>query len=361
MDITTTLANMKLKSPLLPASGPLTGTAEKIIALSGYHLGAVVTKTISAKAPEIPRPFMYGQENFIMNCEPWSEYDVDIWRKEMLPQIKKETTQPLFVSLGYSDDDMRYLIPLVDEFADGYEISTHYVGKDLAPMRETMRIIKSLTDKPVYMKVSPHFPNPIEFAEMVLDNGGSGIVAINSLGPSMNIDLEKRSVKIGNKDGQVWMSGPAIKPVALAFVNNVKRAVPECEIIGVGGVKTAEDVLEFLLAGANAVEMLSAALLKGHKLYGKILEDLPKALEKYHFSSVEEVVRTELQVGSLTCETSYPKFRNEACVTCGICENICPFFAISKNETGMTVNEKKCMGCELCKTRCPQNAIYFET
>jgi dihydroorotate dehydrogenase (fumarate) len=357
MDITTTLANMTLESPLLPASGPLVGTAEKMIALSKYGLGAMVTKTISARLPEIPHPFMQGYGNFIMNCEPWSEYDADVWEQEFLPEIKSQIKQPLLISLGYSDEDMRYLIPKLDRFADGYEISTHYVGKDLSPMLQTIKMLKKLTDKPVYMKVSPHFPDPVAFAQMVMENGGSGIVAINSLGPSMKIDLSGRCVPVGNKDGQVWMSGPAIKPIALAFVNNVKRHVPECEIIGVGGVETADDVLEFLLAGANAVEMLSAALLRGHGLYKKILEDLPAALEKYNFSSVKEVVDTELKIQSPVYEKKTPEFDEEKCVKCGICEKVCPFFAISKSTQGMKVNEEKCMGCSLCRTRCPKHAI----
>lgn len=357
MDLTTRLANMTLQTPLLPASGPLVGSADKIITLSKYDLGAIVTKTISARLPEIPHPFMQGYGNFIMNCEPWSEYSADQWEQEFLPQIKKEIGQPLLISLGYSDEDMKYLIPKMNPFANGYEISTHYVGKDLKPMKDTIRMLKELTDKPVYMKVSPHFPDPVAFAQMVMDCGGAGIVAINSLGPSMKVDLATRSVPIGNKDGQVWMSGPAIKPVALAFVNNVKRHIPECEIIGVGGVESAEDVVEFLLAGANAVEMLSAALLKGHDLYGKILEDLPKVLAKYQFSSVQEVVDTELKIMPCRYEKKIPVFDHEKCVGCGICENVCPFFAISKSNQGMQVDEKKCMGCSLCATRCPRKAI----
>lgn len=357
MDLTTKLAGMKLENPLMPGSGPLSGTGSKLVSLSGYGLGGLVTKTISSKIPEIPRPFMRGEGNFIMNCEPWSEYDVDTWAGEFLPEVKEKTTQPLFVSLGYSNEDMKYLIPKVDMFADGYEISTHYVGKDLKPMRETMKMLRTLTEKPVYMKVSPHFPDPVSFSEMVLQEGGNGIVAINSLGPSMKINLETRSVPMGNPDGQVWMSGPAIKPIALAFINNVKRHVPECEIIGVGGISSAEDVLEFLLAGASAVEMLSAALLKGKQLYRKILEDLPGALEKYHFTSVQEVVNTELKIPDYYHEKTVPVFDRDKCVECSICENVCPFFAISKSNHGMTADGHKCMGCGLCRTRCPKKAI----
>jgi dihydroorotate dehydrogenase (fumarate) len=293
-----------------------------------------------------------------MNAEPWSEYDIEVWKNEFLPMVNKAIKQPLFVSLGYSDKDMQYLIPQVDAYADAYEISTHYVGKDLSPMRETLKMIRSLTEKPVYMKVSPHFPNPIGFAEMILENGGNGIVAINSLGPAMKIDVENRCVKLGNKDGQVWLSGPAIKPVALAFVNHLKRGVPECDIIGVGGVETAEDVVEFLLAGASAVQMLSAALLKGHQLYEKILQDLPKVLEKYHFSSVEEVVNTTLKVGEISYEKVFPKVDETLCVNCGICEKVCPFFAISNSGSAICVDTSKCMGCGLCQSRCPRNAIY---
>ena len=357
MDITAELAGMKLKSPLLPASGPLTGTAEKLIELSRFPLGALVTKTISVEKPDIPRQFIQGYGNFIMNCEPWSEYSADVWKKEFLPVVKRKAAQPLFISLGYSADDMKHLVPLMNGFADGYEISTHYTGKDLSPVEETVRTVRGLTDKPVYMKVSPHFPDPVAFAEAVMENGGNGIVAVNSLGPSMKIDLSSRSVAIGNKEGQAWMSGPAIKPVALAFVNNIRRHVPGCEIIGVGGVETAEDVLEFLLAGADAVEMLSAALLKGRGLYQKIIDDLPGVLEKYHFSSVREVVETDLKISSTAYGNGKPVFDAERCVKCGICQNICPFFAIEKTDICMNVNPDKCLGCGLCITRCPKNAV----
>ena len=252
---------------------------------------------------------------------------------------------------------MRCLIPKLDDFADAYEISTHYVGKDLAPMEKTMTMLRELTDKPVYMKVSPHFPDPVAFAQMVMEHGGNGIVAINSVGPCMKIDLESRSVPIGNANGQVWLSGPAIKPIALALVNQIKSAVPECEIIGVGGVASAEDVLEFLLAGANAVEILSAALLQGRGLYTKIIEELPSALKKYHFSSIKEVVDTELQIGTGTTEKRTPVFDKEKCVHCGLCEQVCPFFAIGNSEQDISVRKDKCMGCGLCRSRCPRKAI----
>lgn len=357
MDITTTLSGKTLENPILPGSGPIGGTAEKLNVLADMGLGALVTKTITTHEPVLMRPFIYGEKNYIMNCEPWSEYTFEIWKEQFLPQVAVHKKQPLFVSLGYTDEDMRCLIPKLNDFADAYEISTHYVGKDLAPMEKTMTMLRELTDKPVYMKVSPHFPDPVAFAQMVMEHGGNGIVAVNSLGPCMKIDLDSRSVPIGNANGQVWLSGPAIKPIALALVNQIKRAVPECEIIGVGGVASAKDVLEFLLAGANAVEILSAALLQGRGLYTKIIEELPSALKKYHFSSIKEVVDTELQIGTGTTEKGTPVFDKEKCVHCGLCEQVCPFFAIRNLEQDISVQKEKCMGCGLCRSRCPRRAI----
>ena len=359
MDLSTKLAGrIELSNPLMIASGPLTGSDQRIIEMSKFHPGAIVTKTISTKEPVLLHPFMYGEKAFIMNAEPWSEYPPDVWEGQFLPNIKEKVGQPVFISLGYSDDDMRYLIPKFDRYADAFELSTHYVGKDLNPIRNTLQMVRELTDKPVYMKIIPHFPDPVAFAKMVMENGGSGIVAMNSLGPSMKIELLDRKVKLGNSSGEVWMSGPSIKPVALALIHKIKEAVPECEIIGVGGIESAEDVLEFLLAGASAVQMLSAALINGKDLYQKIVEALPKTLEKYKFNSVNEVIHTELDTTTGKVQVSYPEIDDELCVKCGLCKKVCPFFAIENKKGTYNVDKTVCMGCGLCQSRCPKLAIH---
>lgn len=360
MELLTRLAGGKieLSNPLMIASGPLSGSDQRILEMSKFHPGAIATKTISAKEPVLLQPFMYGEKEFIMNAEPWSEYPAKVWEEEFFPNIKEEVRQPLFISLGYSDEDMHDLIPRFHPYADAFELSTHYVGKDLTPIQKTLKMVRELTDKPVYMKISPHFPDPVAFAQMVMENGGNGIVAMNSLGPSMKIDLAKRSVKLGNASGEVWMSGPRVKPVALALVHKIKEAVPECEIIGVGGVENAEDVLEFLLAGADAVQMLSAALINGKDYYQKIVDDLPKALEGYGFTSVQEVIDTELDTSTGRAEIAYPEIASDSCVNCGLCKKVCPFFAIEEREGAYHIDKHACMGCGLCQSRCPKQAIH---
>lgn len=356
MKLETKFNGLLLKNPLLPASGPLVGDLEKLNFIAGQGVGAVVTKTISTKEPQIPRPCIYGDKHYVMNSELWSEHSMETWLNEFLPNYKKPEGVPLIISVGYSKEDMEILIPLLDKYADAFEVSTHYVGTDLSVIRETVATIRKNTDKPFYMKISPHIPNPIGFAETVRDAGASGIAAINSLGPTMKIDINERKIIYGGESGFVWTSGPVIKNLALATVYKIKQAMPDFTVIGVGGVASADDVVEFLLAGASAVQMLSAAMLKGKTLYSKIINDLPKALEKYGFNSVEEIINTNL-TNTVKYEPTLPQLIQEKCTECMLCEKICPYFAIEFKDK-ITFNPDKCFGCGLCISKCPTKAIY---
>ncbi|WMJ79761.1 4Fe-4S binding protein [Clostridium sp. MB40-C1] len=356
MNLSTKIAGIELKNPLLPASGPLVGDYEKMMKLAGFGLGGMVTKTISIKGADVPRPCIIANKDSIMNAELWSEYPLEQWLEEILPNLKRDLNIPLIISVGYTKKDMEKLIPVLDPYADAFEVSTHYVGKDLSVIGETVKTIRKNTKKPFFMKVSPHMPDHVAFAKVARENGASGIAAVNSLGPSMKIDLANRKVLVGNDQGEVWTSGPAIKPVALAIVNKIKSAMPDFTVIGVGGVATAEDVVEFLLAGADAVQMLSAAMLQGKDLYEKIIKDLPAVLEKYNFSSVEEVRNTKLEKGNIKFEPDNPIIDEDKCVKCGICEKVCPYFALKVDEK-VNVNIEKCFGCGLCESKCPTKAI----
>lgn len=353
MNLETKFDGLTLKNPLMPASGPLSGDLEKLEYLYNQGIGAIVTKTVSSKPAVVPRPCIYGDRDFVMNSELWSEHPYEMWLEEILPNLPNDV--PKIISVGYTKEDMELLIPLLDPFADAFEISTHYVGKDLSVIAETVRTIRKNTDKPVYMKVSPHIPDPVGFAKAVRQAGATGIAAINSLGPTMNIDIDSRSIVYGNADGFAWTSGPVIKNLALAIVYLIKEEMPDFTVIGVGGIKSADDVIEFLLAGASGVQMLSGALLKGKDLYGKIIADLPKSLEKYGFESIEEVKATALNK-SISFDPKVPTVNHDKCTLCGLCEKICPYFAITIDPK-VEMNPDKCFGCELCVSKCPVKAI----
>lgn len=356
LNLSAKIAGIKLNNPLMPASGPLVGDYEKMMAIASFGVGAMVTKTISTVAAKIPRPCIYGDKTKIMNAELWSEYPPEKWIKDILPRLKADLQIPLIISVGYSMKDMQELIPQLHKFADGFEISTHYVGKNLESIGKTVKTIRENTDKPVFMKISPHIPEPAEFARVVKRNGANGIVATNSLGPTMVIDIPKREVLMGNRHGQVWTSGPVIKPMSLAIVNIIREAVEDFTIIGTGGIATADDIIEFLLAGADAVQMLSSAMIYGKDLYEKLIKTLPAALNKYGFSSVEEVVNTRLKRREEKFQVIYPEVDEDACTACRLCERICPYFAMKVGKAAK-VDENKCFGCGLCESRCPVKAI----
>ena len=355
MNLKVSFDGIELSNPLMPASGPIVGDSEKLLFLQNEGCGALVTKTISSKAPHIPRPCIYGDKDYVMNSELWSEHSYQTWVEEFLPELIEKKDRPLIISVGYTKEDMELLIPLLDKFADAFEVSTHYVGTDLSVIANTVKMIRKHTKKPIYMKISPHIPSPVKFAEAVRDAGANGLVAINSLGPTMKIDLASKSIKFAPESGFVWTSGPVIKNLALATVYTIKQAMPDFTVIGVGGIKSADDVLEYLLVGADAVQMLSGALLKGKDLYRRIIKNLPKALEKYGFSSIEEVKRTTLR-NPVTYEPVVPVLDEDKCTRCELCVRVCPYFAITM-EDKITFNDDKCFGCGLCISKCPTKAL----
>ncbi len=135
------------------------------------------------------------------------------------------------------------------------------------------------------MKLSPNVTNIVDIAKAVEQAGADGLVLINTL-MGMRIDLKSGKPLLANKTG--GLSGPAIKPVAIRMVYQVAQAV-DIPIIGVGGITCAEDVLEFLLAGASAVEV-GAQNFVDPFVCVKIIEELPKVLAKYGYTSIQDAV-----------------------------------------------------------------------
>ncbi|MFP3952865.1 MAG: dihydroorotate dehydrogenase [Candidatus Acetothermia bacterium] len=289
MDLSVEIAGVQLENPLMPAAGPITGNPNVIARVAKQGVGCIVTKTVSTEAAEVPRPSVARLSSGILNCEKWAEEPPSKWIEDYYPEIVDRVDKPIIVSLGYEPDQLEELIPKVHEFADAFELSSHYLGHNPDPIREIAATATRLTDKPVLIKLSPHVPDLKEFAQAAVDGGASGIVAINSLGPGLQIDLETMDSTLGSDDGYGWLSGPPIKHIALRAVNEIYNAV-DVPVIGVGGISTARDLLEFVAAGATGTQMLSAALSDGSSKYGEVLENLPKELEKLGKNSVEELI-----------------------------------------------------------------------
>lgn len=164
MDISTNAGGLKLSSPLLPGSGPLTGDAERILYLARQGLGAIVTKTIAPEAAEVGRPCIAGNRTMIFNSEAWSEHPASQWIGEYLPEVRNQCDTPIIASVGYDDEDLKQMVPQLEPLVAGYEYIPRYVGKDFDEVKRIVAVLRGLTKKPVWVKMNANISDPVGFA-----------------------------------------------------------------------------------------------------------------------------------------------------------------------------------------------------
>ena len=358
--LTTQLLEFTLKHPMMPAAGPPVRNAAALKACADGGAAALVAKTISTRAAEVPTPNMADFKTYFLNTELWSELSPEHWIETEYPQIRahaQEASLPLIIGLGYTAEDIAALAPRVATFADAVELSTHYIGDDPRPMQETIRAAKAALDVPVLVKLSP-FRDAHRAAVAAQEAGADAIVAVNSFGPTLGIDIEHGGRPwMGSKNGYGWLSGPALKPLALRIVHEVARVV-DVPVIGVGGITTGTDVVEFLMAGATAVQVCTAAITKGPGIFGKLAKQLDRWLDKHEYTSVAEIQGLTLKQTAPEM-THPPELLPKRCIGCNRCVTSCVYDALYLEEKKIRLQPENCAHCGLCLTRCPVDALHF--
>lgn len=347
---------LHFSNPVMPAAGPTSKDGAMCQAAAAGGAGGIVTKTISVKAADVPRPCMAEVRGGFLNTELWSELPKEQWLEQEYQKVK-ETGLPAIISLGYTAEQIAELAKLVKPYADALELSTHYVGNDISPIVEAFRAARAEADVPVFVKLSPH-PNIQDIALELEKAGVDGLVMINSFGPCLGIDVETGLPHMGSQEGYGWLSGPAIKPLALRCIFDAAKVV-KIPIIGVGGISNGRDVAEMFMAGASAVQVCTAAILQGPQVYGKIVKELEEFLDSHGYTSVEEI--KGLTIRKMTARTYRtspvaPVVDKKRCKMCGICETSCAYGAISRADR-LIIDAEKCFGCRLCVTRCKHRAL----
>lgn len=357
-DLKVNICGMELKNPVMPAAGPPVRNGRCVLECAKGGAGMLVSKTISVKGAEVPKPCMQEIPGGFLNTELWSELPPEQWI-EYEYNLCREAGLPLVVSLGYTAEEIESLVSKVAPFADALEISTHYVGKDIQPIVNSLKAAMK-SKKPVFMKISPGIPDVGGYAKRLEEEGASGFVAINSVGPSLHIDIETGLPFMGSKNGFGWLSGKAIKTIALRHVYEIANVV-SVPVIGVGGIFTGEDAIEMMMAGASAVQICTAAILEGPTIYGRVSTQINSWLEEHNYGCITEMIgltKKKMKEREFRSTTVSPQIEKNLCIACGKCKKSCTYQAISIVDSAV-IDKNKCFGCGLCISRCPKQAIRF--
>jgi len=339
------IAGIRFRNPILPAAGPPVRDGRAMLRCAAGGAGGLVSKTVSRRAAMPPTPNIAEIPHGMVNTELWSELSPEQWFETEYP-MAREAGLPLIVSLGYSAEDIAWLAPRIRPFADAVELSTHYIGEDAGPMVAAIGAAKAALDVPVFVKLSPLGREMVRAAEQAEAAGADGIVAINSFGPVLAIDPDTRLPYLGGSDGYGWLSGPALKPLALRCVR-------------VGGVGHGIDVVEMLMAGASAVGVCTAAMLHGPGTFGKIAHELDVWLDEHGFGSATELRGIALGAMPAAWSAGRPVVSEGPCNGCDLCVMACPYDAIEVVDGLAVIDDAECARCGLCVTRCRRGAIAW--
>lgn len=292
------LCGIEMDNPIIPASGTF-GFGYEFAELYDINcLGSFSFKgTTKDKRFGNPTPRIAECTQGMINAVGLQNPGVDKVISEELPKLKAVFGKPVMANVsGFSVEDYAYTVEkLENEDQIGWfevNVSCPNVhgggmsfGTDPAAAAEVTAAVRKVTKKPLIIKLSPNVTNIVSIAKACEDAGADGISLINTL-LGMRIDLKTKKPVIANKMG--GFSGPAIKPVGIRMVYQVYDAV-KIPIVGMGGVQSAEDVIEYMLAGATAVEVGAANLINPYASRD-IVNDLPRAMEKYGINSLSEII-----------------------------------------------------------------------
>ena len=298
VNLKTTLCGIELDNPIIPASGTY-GFGYEFAEL--YDIN--ILGTLSFKGTTIdPRfgnatPRIAECPSGMLNAVGLQNPGVDKVIAEELPKLRQCFHKPVMANVsGFSIPDYVGTVEKLSHESDigWFEVNiscpnVHGGGMSFGTSpemaSEVTKAVRRVTDKPLIIKLSPNVTDIVSIAKACEAAGADGISLINTL-LGMRIDLKKRAPLLANKTG--GYSGPAIKPVAIRMVYQVYDAV-KIPIVGMGGISTAEDVIEFMLAGATAVQVGAANLVNPYACRD-IIEDLPRVMEKYKIKNLEEII-----------------------------------------------------------------------
>ena len=298
IDTSVTLSGIKLDNPIIPASGTF-GFGKEFAQLYDLNiLGSISFKGTTVEARDGNKsPRVADCQAGMLNSVGLQNPGLDAVVAEEIPQLAELCSKPLIANIsGFSVEEFVTCAKAMDSSEPVGIIEVNVscpnvhagganFGTDAGQTAEITKAVKAVTSKPVYIKLTPNVTDIASIAKACEDAGADGISLINTL-LGMRIDIKRRQPVLANRMG--GYSGPGIFPVAVRMVSQVREAV-DIPIIGMGGISSAEDVIEMMMAGASAVQ-IGAANLVDPWICKTIIEELPSLMEKLGIEKLSDIV-----------------------------------------------------------------------
>lgn len=296
MNMKVNLAGVELKNPVMTASGTFGSGAEYSEFVDLNKLGAVVTKGVAnVPWPGNPTPRIAETYGGMLNAIGLQNPGMEVFCERDIPFLKKFDTKIIVNVCGKTTEDYCQVVErLAQEPVDMLEINISCpnvkeggiaFGQNPKAVEAITAEVKKRARQPIIMKLSPNVTDITEMAKAAEAGGADVLSLINTL-TGMKIDINRRTFALANKTG--GMSGPAVKPIAVRMVYQVANAV-KLPIIGMGGIATAEDALEFILAGATAVSVGTANFFNPYATE-EVVSGIRAYMEKYQISDIQELI-----------------------------------------------------------------------
>jgi len=291
------LAGLRLDNPTMLASGILGYSTETLESIAESGAGAVVTKSVGLKPRKgYANPTVVQSHCSLINAIGLPNPGIDEFTKD-IRMAKSVLKVPLIISVyGFSAEEYALVAgKAVKAGADAVELNVSCphvketgseIGQKPEVLAEVVRKVKAVVDKPVFIKLSPKVSEIAEIAEVAVKAGADALTAINTV-KAMAIDVETAKPILSNRKG--GLSGPAIKPIAIRCVYEIYERV-KVPIIGCGGITGWRDAVEFMLAGATALQIGTAIALKGPAVFKAVAKGIDAYLKRKGFRSVNEIV-----------------------------------------------------------------------
>lgn len=296
-DLSVRLGPLELANPVLVASGTFGALMDRVLDVG--RLGGVVEKTITLEPRKgNPHPRVWETPGGMLNSIGLDGPGLEGWIRKRYPQVKDYPCRLILSVSGRTVEEFALLVRRLDQLprVDAFELNiscpnvSHGMdfATDPALTEQVVRLCKRATSRPVFAKLTPNVTDIVAIARAAVAGGADGLSAINTL-RGMAIDWRTRRPCIGAVTG--GLSGPAVRPVAVRMVWEIAGALPGVPVLGIGGITTVDDALEFIVAGASAVQV-GTANFRDPAAAARIVEALPARLAEAGVARVRDLIGT---------------------------------------------------------------------